>query len=170
MSKKAWLKKYCHQWHADAQPFDRIAVETVPRYKTSDASGCEWRFRVVTSFYWKGQKVGETAHGSALEAANNMRADWNSCLHSREEGDVPMCDQEGCDQEATVFYELKDAHCTPCGTARESIFSYVRWFCQAHSTRGDCGIDDADPNYTLLQGTPASPPESAVSVAGKIFL
>ena len=66
-----------------------------------------------------------------------------------------FCDQEGCAEPATVFYQKRKDWCGRCGESKEITYTKVfRQFCDRHKTRGDCGLDDNDDNYILLSGNP----------------
>ena len=150
----------------DMQVFDEITIKTVPRWKTSHASGDEWRYKALVTLKYKGRTLDETlwmntevAVSRLVTITNNYKEtvmDWNK---EREER-APYCDQEGCDQEATVTLQLKKRCCTSCGTDRQPVcFSPgYRRYCDMHSKRGDCSIEDADDNYEVVP-TPPPPPQ-----------
>gem|GEM_PF-4475523 len=77
------------------------------------------------------------------------------------------CDQEGCSNPPEIFYKLKNEGCSRCGNKKEAGFEkldgtreiVIRKFCKVHSTRGDCGLEDADSNYEIIEGDPVEPPE-----------
>lgn len=151
----------------DAQAFDAISITTVPRYKTSGLSGDEWRISAKVEFFRKGRSVHEQ-HCRDVETACRLMA-WfhaKACDDGKGffAGENDLCDQEGCSEPATVTYALKKSFCTSCGHGREPPFTslagdkYIRRFCERHSTRGDCGLDDADTNYERIEGEPAPPP------------
>jgi hypothetical protein len=80
-----------------------------------------------------------------------------------EKSPLDRCDQEGCSEPATIWYRMKNLFCA-CGVSKEakhSISDSKLWvqFCERHSTRGDCGLEDADDNYELIKGSPISPRE-----------
>jgi hypothetical protein len=148
----------------DAQGFDEIRLVTIPRYKTSELSGDEWRISVHYQFYRKGALVHasggfrnmETA--VAFAGAEYYRAIDDGKAYFAGEGD--RCDQEGCSEPATVTYKLKKQYCRQGHETDPYEFSpepLIRRFCDRHSTRGDCGLDDADRNYEQLDGAPAEP-------------
>ena len=82
-----------------------------------------------------------------------------------------ICDQEGCSEKATITYALKHEYCDGpgnCGAQKddkrkEYLGIPIRKFCSNHAVRGDCGIEDADNNYELLEGTPGKVPEKDIS-------
>lgn len=136
-----------------AQAFDEIRIRTVPRYKTSGLSGDEWRISAVTEFWRKGRKVYEVGRGNIEYACRLLDADYIKATEGAlgffaGEGDV--CDQEGCADPATVTYRLKARYCRE-GHKSEPLGIQIRRFCDKHKKRGDCGLDDADANYELME-------------------
>lgn len=136
----------------DAQGFDEVCIVTVPRYKQSGLSGDEWRISAVVQVYRKGKMVHEQGYRNVETAAKYLPALLGSLNDDGKafyagEGDI--CDQEGCHDPATVTYKLKFRYCS-AGHASDTIGIEIRKFCDAHKTRGDCGLDDADRNYEIL--------------------
>lgn len=75
-------------------------------------------------------------------------------------GEGNICDQEGCAEEATVTLRLKKEFCHQGHESDPDKFhpeGIIRRFCKRHSRRGDCGLEDADRNYTVLEGEPSAP-------------
>ncbi len=158
----------------DSQFYDEVRIVTVPRYKTSHYSGDEWRISAKVEFMYKGRVVLEgfdsTVDGAIqrlptiLRDAERQAMDDGKCLKER---DLSMCDQEGCAQQATVTYRMKQEGCNQCGHKRPAEWMgsmpMIRRFCAQHSTRGDCGLEDADRNYELAEGDVAQPPADDVS-------
>lgn len=137
----------------DAQAFDEIRIRTVPRYKTSGLSGDEWRISAVTEFYRKGIKVHEVGRGNVEYACRLLDHDYiEACETGRAffAGEKEFCDQEGCAEKATVTYRLKARYCRE-GHKTEPHCIEIRRFCEAHKKRGDCGLDDCDDNYELME-------------------
>lgn len=134
----------------DAQAFDEVRFITIPRYKTSGLSGDEWRISIAVQFYRNGElkhesggyRNMETAMGFAYADYCRAVGEGNACFAG--EGD--FCDQEGCKEKATTKCALKFRWCRD-GHKSEPTNSDYRLFCDKHSTRGDCGLDDADDNY-----------------------
>lgn len=69
-----------------------------------------------------------------------------------------LCSQYGCAEPHTTVYELINQF-TREGVKRpksESLEKYLgrptRAFCARHARRGNCGLDDADNNYTVISG------------------
>lgn len=140
----------------DAQPFDRIELVTIPRWKTSGLSGDEWRISVEARFYRNGKLVHQTSCGSNMDYAvqllnfEYLRACDNGLGFYAGEGDY--CDQEGCSEEAIVIYRKKFDYCREGHKTEISVGPKIRKFCGEHRERGDCGLDDANRNYEIEKG------------------
>lgn len=138
----------------DSQGFDEIKIFTVPRYKTSGLSGDEWRISATVQIFRKGKLVHEQGYGTVECAARFL----DTLLLSLQDngkgyfaGEDGTCDQEGCHETPTVFYQKKKDFCERCGEGKEINFGkHYRKFCERHSKRGDCGLDDSEANYTKL--------------------
>ena len=138
----------------DAQAFDEVRIYTKPRYKESGLSGDEWRISAVVELLRKGKVIVEQHYRDVESAAKFLPYlmaksvdDGNGWFASVDE----LCDQEGCDIQATTFYRLKKRFCVGGGNCGQEIETfgkdYRRQFCDIHKTRGDCGLEDADGNY-----------------------
>ena len=143
----------------DAQGFDEVRFVTVPRYKTSELSGNEWRISIRMDFYRKGAKVHEILHaGGTMQDALAFAAYHYAIAcgegHGYFAGEGDACDQEGCAALATGTYQLRQRYCVGggnCGQEQPSSGPLpLRKFCEKHSTRGDSGLEDNDSNYTRL--------------------
>ena len=135
----------------DAQGFDKIIIETVPRWKESELSGSEWRISAVARFFRKGKEVHSFGAGNIQYASQLLGARLIEALDSglgffAGEGDV--CDQEGCEETATWMHLKKHDWCRD-GHKSEDPSNAYRLFCDRHKTRGDCGLDDSDSNYEV---------------------
>lgn len=154
----------------DAQAFDEIRIITVPRYKTSGLSGDEWRISGKTEFYRKGELVHDVWHGNVEYCARLLDADL---LHAIDDGRAfyagieGKCDQEGCSEPPTVKYRIKKNFCRE-GHETDPPWITTRSFCQRHSRRGDCGLDDADINYELVEGDVGSPKADDISESSRV--
>lgn len=135
----------------DAQAFDEIRIFTVPRYKTSELSGDEWRISATIEFKRKGKLIHvEESYRNVEVAANHLGYLYDKAVgegHGFFAGEGEICDQEGCSELAAVTYKKKSDYCVFCANEKESVRDSVRKFCDSHKTRGDCGIDDSDINY-----------------------
>lgn len=146
----------------DAQPFDKVEIVTVPRYKMSGLSGDEWRISAEVRLIRKGKVIHTESFRNVEAATKFLPSIWAYAVDDGKgffagEGDI--CDQEGCNEKAIVAYRLKQDYCNYCAAEeRHYDGQAIRKFCARHSTRGDCGIDDADRNYELIEGE-ISPPQ-----------
>src|SRR5574338_1460594 len=153
--------------HRDDDGIDEIRLFVRERYKTSGLSGDEWRFSRVMQFLCKGRVVYERAFGGTLQNA----ASWVPWIlvDASENGDLgeklneiryktDLCMQPGCAEQAVSVYEIKEEF-GPQGQRLHpdeqpgKYHVYRRRFCQKHLTRGDCGREDSDQNYTVISGS-----------------
>lgn len=162
-----------HAIRPDAQAFDEIRLVTVPRYKTSGLSGDEWRIHVAIQFYRKGKMVHEVGMRDMEVATASLGYHYLNAIDDGKAyfaGEGDACDQEGCSETATVFYRKKAEYSRE--GHKSDPYEYdknplIRQFCQRHSKRGDCGLDDSDANYELLDGKPQD--QRQVDVKPSIF-
>jgi hypothetical protein len=143
--------------HPDDEIIDEIRIVTVPRYKTSELSGDEWRTSAKIEFRRKG-KVLHTESLTAMKYAVQFLP--YLFVRRQEDGhfdknDKEMCFQPGCSNKATVEYRMKTKYCGKCGKEEGQMtgYEYRRRFCEEHRERGDCGRSDADDNYELIELT-----------------
>jgi len=143
-------KKESRAIRPDAQAFDEIRIQTVPRYKTSELSGDEWRISASVKFLRKGQVRYETGFYNIETACGFLYAQFHKAAeagHAYFAGEGEFCDQEGCQKASTVKKFLKKKYCNQ-GHSSDPLGKEFRLFCDEHKTRGDCGLDDSDDNYT----------------------
>ena len=142
----------------DANGFDEIRIETVPRYKQSGLSGDEWRISMVTKFYRKGVVVHETHSGSSTEAAAGLL--YGRLIEAQDNGlgyfagDGIHCDQEGCHKKATHLFKIKKRYCVGggnCGQEKKTYGDQYRCFCDTHKRRGNSDLEDNDDNYEFIK-------------------
>lgn len=137
----------------DAQAFDKIVIETVPRWKESEMSGSEWRISAKTSFFRKGKLIAEERCRDVevatylVGAKHIMLCDEAKGFFAGEEN---ICDQEGCENIATKVFQKKYDYSRDGNKSKEPSTAY-RLFCERHSQRGDCGLDDSDSNYIVSE-------------------
>lgn len=147
MKKRNWALR------PDAQGFDEVRLITVPRYKTSDMSGDEWRISIKAQYFRNGEMKFEELVSSDMQyACAFMGYKYTiACegMHQYFAGEDDWCDQEGCSNKATVVYKQKFDYCRD-GHKSERESERFRKFCDNHKTRGDCGLNDADINYELV--------------------
>lgn len=169
----------------DRQAYDEVRIVTVPRYKTSELSGDEWRISANVELLYKG-KVMYTEYFHtvedamrnmpfAIERASEYRArNWSSSSEDEERNRCEsLCDQEGCKEPASVTYKLRLGYCGQCGHGRDTSPVWpggtFRRFCQRHAIRGDCGREDADRNYECTAGTVTQPTVQSQDVSPAVF-
>lgn len=150
MPKKLETHRRCRDWEA----FDKIELEVVPRYKTSEMSGDEWRTGVAIRFFHKGHLVHEDFR-TGMQYAIMMLADiWVKAQEPIPEEVIQIeqdrCDQPGC-KKSWGFKRFLKRIATNEGwlDPENTSFRYFRRFCADHLKRGDCGLEDNDQNYEL---------------------
>ena len=142
-------------WRAlkpDAQAFDRVEIDTVPRYKTSGLSGDEWRISGRIRLYRKGALIHEAFYRNVETACRFVDIEQAKAHDDGKAffaGEGVLCDQEGCAAPATWRHTLKKRFCREQGHPFEPMNGEHRLFCDEHKTRGDCGFEDADSNYIV---------------------
>lgn len=160
----ATKKDRFYKRHPDDEYYDKITIEAVPRYKTSEMSGNEWRVSATMKFWRKGQLVFERSFNKMETAAIAMpwffktAGEGSDFKHAKDE---KQCDQPGCGNEAVNEFRLKkeySEHGEELSEKNMSGFEKRRKFCERHARRGDCGLEDSDSNYEVISG---SGPEGA---------
>lgn len=154
------IKAPTYKRHDDDEWWDEIRITTVPRYKTSGLSGDEWRVSAKIEVFRKGVLMGEK-YMSKLEYAAAMLPGYllqlgDEGFSGNHEDFEKLCFQPGCKEVAEVEYELKDEYYPSYRDKmpkKEWRGSVRRRFCGKHALRGDCGLEDADANYTLVSAT-----------------
>ena len=160
----------------DGQAFDEIRIVTVPRYKTSGLSGDEWRISATIQFWRKGKMIHESNGLRNVETAIGfVMAEYYRAIDDAKgyyAGIEDYCDQEGCAEKATVTYRVKEEFSDrrPHEWHGPTIFPYIRKFCAKHSRRGDCGFDDADSNYELIEGSVSEPDAKDVRESARVVV
>lgn len=147
------ISKNSNALRPDAQPFDEIRIVTVPRYKTSGLSGDEWRISAKVQFFRKGELQHENGYSNIVHACGFLYSELQMAIDDGKAyfaGDSVHCDQEGCDKPFTTTYLLKKHFCSEGGEHEVSEVSQFRHFCDEHKVRGDCGLEDADRNYVMV--------------------
>lgn len=140
----------------DAQAFDEVRVVTLPRFKESEMSGDEWRISAHTQFLRKGRVIAEYTTSNVEYAIRLMDS---KAIHVSEgngayyAGEGDTCDQEGCAADATTVLRLKKRYSRE-GMSKEPHGTEVRYFCDKHTHRGNCGLEDGDDNYELFLKLP----------------
>lgn len=137
----------------DAQGFDEIRIITVPRFKESELSGDEWRISGRTQFLRNGVVIHEIGSARDVSVAARHLAfrldEAHDEGHGHFAGEGDFCDQEGCCRTDTKVFRLKKGYNRDGSERRLSEGEYRR-FCPQHAHRGDCGLEDADSNYEVV--------------------
>lgn len=157
--------------------YDEVRITTVPRYKTSGLSGDEWRTSVHLEILRKGRLVHERDYNRLEWAATHLP--WLLTTLAETVGIDPrmtddLCMQPGCDQPWTTVYRKLGDGCGNCGHVKakdaDDLFPHYRAFCARHARRGDCGLDDADRNYEVVEGPgPAGPGKRSADESPSAF-
>jgi hypothetical protein len=145
----------------DAQAFDEVRIVTIPRYKTSGLSGDEWRISAHIQLIRKGRVMFEKGYRNIETACAYLAAVHGEACdngHAMFGGEGDFCDQEGCKNVATITYRKKVDYCREGHKTELSVDRVkIRRFCDMHKTRGNCGLDDADSDYEILEQQPEQP-------------
>lgn len=149
--------KPVHRRHPKFAIFDEVRMTTVPRYKTSEMSGDEWRTSVVVQLFFKGHLIREKSFSNIDAAVTYLGPlmDESPIPTKVLELEKTLCDQPGCKEEAVSKYRLKKLYSARGEelAEREKPWPYeYRQFCQKHLRRGDGALEDADRNYEVVEG------------------
>lgn len=146
--------------HRDWEGVDEITIRQVPRFKTSRLSGDEWRVHAVVTFKRKGKVVYERPFHRIFEAASFLPWLLNCELVDNTTHERGLfghyedeCAQPGCEAPSVNHYRLKKVYASQGDGPLPYDGEEYRAFCEAHSVRGDCGMEDNDKNYELVKGT-----------------
>jgi hypothetical protein len=109
-------------------------------------------------FYRKGIKLYESSYDGRplafIHAAGHLP--WALVIARQDSGQMPnsndYCFQPGCAEEAISTYRLKVEYSKNGVFSREPRRELRRRFCLRHLRRGDCGLEDADENYEVIEG------------------
>ena len=136
---------------------DAAIAAFFPAFRTSHP---DWHNETCYSiqFLWKGQPLAEMSDDGKpqpmLHAIGSLA--WAKMV-AREQidwkvDDSNVCAQPGCRvAPCSLFRKIDDYH-ERIGVKREQYWESYRRFCKKHLRRGDCGLDDADRNYELIEG------------------
>lgn len=137
----------CRDWEA----FDKIELVVVPRYKTSEMSGDEWRTGIAIKFWFKGYMVHETFFTGMRAALMMLSSVWLEASSPISDEvrklEKEFCDQPGCSEKPVHRYLLKRLATNEGWLEKRGSSQYYRKFCDRHKMRGDCGLEDSDANY-----------------------
>ena len=144
-----------HKRLPDFEMYDEIRFSVLPRYKQSELSGDEWRQSIVVHFMFKGEPI-KTFTASDMRTALLLAGGWyltDSFLSDRQlELEKAKCDQPNCLREDVTKVQIirETADDGSWLETSEYLTPHYRQFCPDHITRGDCGREDADSNYTEI--------------------
>jgi hypothetical protein len=149
--------------HPDFQLYDEVRIRLVERWKDGELSGSEWRFSTRIEFLYKGLVIHETGYGGDMHWA--IMGMGHQALLVSDSG-VPdkvfklereLCAQPGCQEKIAKWYRVKALY-DNAGHREELPRSYHKpntvcaiGFCDKHTHRGDCGLQDSDLNYELIE-------------------
>lgn len=146
-----------HRRHPKFVVFDEVRMTTVPRYKTSELSGDEWRTSVRVQLLFKEVVIVEKSFSAMAAAVMYLGPLMDELPIPDKVLDLEKgyCDQPGCANAAVSKYRLKklySAHGEELAE-RDKPWPYeYRQFCRKHLRRGDGALEDADDNYEIIEG------------------
>ena len=150
------MKDINYALRPDAQAFDEIRIRVIPRFKESELSGDEWRISAQIEFFRKGKLILDDQVNDMQTAVGCLYYKYIRAIddgHAYYAGDGVHCDQEGCNEKATMLYRIKQDYCADfggCGQKKDLYTGSHRCFCEKHSTRGDQDRQDNDDNYEMI--------------------
>lgn len=151
------LDRPAYKRHSDDEWYDEIRISIVPRYKTSELSGDEWRIAAKIEIFRKGALLKERFLSKMDYAIDFLKATIHEMADEGFTGDHAtferLCFQPGCKEVGVVEYQLKDEYYPSYGDKMPKQpwrQDARRRFCERHARRGDCGLEDADRNYVLI--------------------
>lgn len=147
-----------HKRLHDFVAIDRTIINTVPRFKQSGLSGDEWRFSTSVQFFFKNNLVHEESFGSMKYAVGALFHTMYSFLdHGIPDGVLDVekitCDNPHCPNLWTKIMVMKKEFSEDGSfEGHPKLGGSYRKFCEEHSHRGCCDLEDADDNYVILEG------------------
>ena len=161
----------------DDEWFDEVRIGVVPRYKTSELSGNEWRISAVIQFLRKGIVMVEKRCSDMATAILWLPWGW---AFAGEDPDIDVrperfphgyCSQPGCASQATNVYGVKTLYERSGEKSAHQSNDYIRLFCDRHAGRGDADKEDCDLNYEVLVGSgPLGARQEPSDVSVSVFL
>lgn len=112
----------------------------------------------TVDFYRKGVKLYEASYdGQPLEFIHAAGHLPSALVQARQDtarmpDEYDYCFQPGCPEKAVSTYRLKMEYSRDGVFSREPRRETRRRFCLRHLRRGDCGLEDADDNYEVVEG------------------
>lgn len=161
-----WQRRGAVEWEDFDGPYRDLTVACAALYPGIYTSHPDMHTIPVGSieFFRKGRVVysmtyGEHSSKPMLVVCGHLP---RALLTAREQAvpantepwDRGLCFQPGCQEFAVSTYLLKKRYCHE-GHADEAVslgHRHARRFCRKHLRRGDCGLEDADENYEVLEG------------------
>jgi len=150
---------------------DEINIRIVPRFKSSELSGDEWRTSAQIELKRKGEVIYQRRYLNIKAALTFLPALMiqgfeDGLFNFPSAGRDGLCMQPGCSEKATVTMVMKhkyaEGHQLPDDNLGESY--KTRIFCNKHANRGDCDYNDCDENYVVKSGNKGRVPGSDISV------
>lgn len=160
---------------------DEITIKIVPRFKSSEMSGDEWRTSARVTIKRKGKVIHQRGYRD-IDAALKLLPALLIEGFEMGEFDLPnsgtdgLCMQPGCPEKATTTlvvkhkyydgYQLPDEDCIP-GSMK------TRVFCDQHAYRGDSDYNDRDENYIVKSGIDPNKgniPDAVISIPDTVFI
>ncbi len=137
------------------EQYDQVVLTVVPRYKTSELSGDEWRTSVLVAFMFKGKVIKQDTYSkieTAVLCLGRMLINDEGLGKEYLKIEEATCDQPGCANPAVARLEIGKlvAEDGSWLDPKEKYGRYYRKFCTEHIKRGDCDREDCDDNYTPL--------------------
>lgn len=137
--------------------FDEIRIKTSIRWKESELSGDEFRTSMTIEFLRKGRVVHQSGAGTMDSALLMIGAAYVNALDAGKgyfAGEGHFCDQFGCCNKATKGFWLMVEY-DRMGRKQEihPDTPQYRMFCDRHSHRGNCALEDSDDNMRPMTPT-----------------
>lgn len=146
-------KKIKKHLRPDHQMYDKVVIETNPRFKDSELSGSQWRISASIQFYCKGRVMHQASFNSIETALDFVKAEYHKGADNGR-ADIPyedlFCDQEGCERLPKTIYKLKQQY-NEEGLPKQHQFIQHRSFCNVHDNRGDQSYNDNMNNYEVVK-------------------
>jgi hypothetical protein len=143
---RPWYKR-----HHDDEFCDEINIKIVPRFKSSDLSGDEWRVSAVVQLFRKGMMYAEKSYNNMNSALLCLGSFFTDDAHGNGypieaiDHERAKCDQPGCSEDAVNHYKKKREHVGDGFMVRKEHEVRCK-FCIKHSERGDSDLEDCDSN------------------------
>lgn len=166
LSGDEWRFSYIWQVHKGGDwqdlhgPYSRrgAIASFYPAFRTSHPNWCDETCHSI-QFSWKGQPLIEMSDDGKpqpmLHAIGSI--DWAEIVGSERYNwkidDSNVCAQPGCAEVPVSLFRKIEDYQERVGIPWQHYDGQAfRRFCNKHLRRGDCGLDDADRNYKLIEG------------------